>query len=463
MQPKVHALIFLSLLCACDASTPDSELDSELRPLIRALGLSGDPAEGLDVPSVDDPIAVLGRRLFFSKSLGGDRDSACVTCHHPVLGGGDALPLSIGVGAEDPELLGPGRTHPDGDFNVPRNAPTTFNLAIWERGLFWDSRVERVDDEGIRTPDSEYGIADPNAGLRLSAAQSRFPVTSEEEMRGFEFALGATNDGVRAALEARLTEDERWTDEFQVAFGTPDISYERIADALGAYEESQLFTDTPWREYVRGENTALSDAEKRGAILFFKDTADGGFACATCHSGDFFSDESFHAIAAPQIGRGKGDGASRTNDFGLARETADRNDRFAFRTPTLLNVSATGPYFHAGAYQELADVVTHHLDPQRALALFDPSSVEGASSDDFADNTQEMVDFLKVSGRGIDTFRAPLSHQPAQIEDLVAFLEALTDPCVLERACLEPWLVDPVSDDVDGQLLIAIDAEGKPL
>ena len=107
--------------------------------------------------------------------------------------------------------------------------------------------------------------------------------------------------------------------------------------------------------------------------------------------------------------------------------------------------------------------MTHHLDPQRALALFDPSSVEGASSDDFADNTQEMVDFLKVSGRGIDTFRAPLSHQPAQIEDLVAFLEALTDPCVLERACLEPWLVDPVSDDVDGQLLIAIDAEGKPL
>lgn len=465
MRSPVHLLLLalLPLFAACSESTPGTELDAELRGVLSALGLSGDPAEGVAVPAVDDPVVVLGRRLFFSKSLGGDRDSACVTCHHPMLGGGDALPLSIGVGAEDDDLLGPGRSHPDGDFTVPRNAPTTFNLALWDRGLFWDSRVERIDEDGIRTPDSDYGTADPNAGDRLAAAQSRFPVTSPEEMRGFDFALGGTNDDVRAALEARLAEEEAWADEFETAFGTEEISYARIADALGAYEESQLLTDTSWAAYVKGDNGALDEAAKRGALLFFRGPDDGGFGCARCHSGDFFTDESFHAIAAPQIGRGKGDGASATNDFGLARETGDRNDRFAFRTPTLLNVAATGPYFHSGAYDALADVVKHHLDPQAALEAFDPAAIPEAASDDFDRNMAEITDFLEVSGRGIASFREPLEYSDSQVDDIVAFLEALTDPCVTDRGCLVPWIADPELDDVDGQLLVAVDADGAPL
>jgi cytochrome c peroxidase len=460
---STYLLVLLLPLSACYASTPGTELDAELRGVIDRLGLSGDPAEGVDTPAIDDPVAVLGRRLFFSKSLGGDRDSACVTCHHPMLGGGDALPLSIGVGAEDDELLGPGRSHPDGDFTVPRNAPTTFNLALWERGLFWDARVERIDGDGIRTPDSDYGTADPNAGDRLSEAQSRFPVTSVEEMRGFEFAPGGSNDDVRAGLEARLMEDEAWAAEFEAAFGTEEISYARIADALGAYEESQVFTDTPWAAYVNGDNGALDQAAKRGALLFFQDPDDGGFGCASCHSGDFFTDESFHALAAPQIGRGKGDGATATNDYGLARETGDRNDRFAFRTPTLLNVAVTGPYVHSGAYGALADVVKHHLDPQAALEAFDPAAIPEAAADDFERNMAEVIDFLEVSGRGIASFQEPLEYSESEVDDLVAFLEALTDPCVTDRACLEPWIADPELDDVDGQLLVAVDAQGAPL
>ena len=112
-------------------------------------------------------------KLFFTKALGGDKDSACVTCHHPLLGGGDGLALSIGVGAAEPDLLGPGRTHPAGYFNVPRNAPTTFNIGLWDQVLFFDGRVESLgktagmngdDGLGIRTPDTHLGIADPNAG-----------------------------------------------------------------------------------------------------------------------------------------------------------------------------------------------------------------------------------------------------------------------------------------------------------
>ena len=450
------------LLAAC-SSDEESGTDAALRSLIRTHGLTGDPAAGLDLPSVDEPLAQLGLKLFFSKSLGGDRDSACVSCHHPVLGGGDGLALSIGVGADVPDLLGLGRTHPDGDFTVPRNAPTTFNLALWEKGLFWDSRVENLEDGGIRTPDTEYGSADAEAGDSISAAQTRFPVTSADEMRGFDFVLDGTNTEVRTALEARLTDDGNWASEFEAAYGSPEITYDRIAEAIAAYEDSQVFTDTPWRAYVQGDNDAISEPAKRGALLFFRGTEEGGANCATCHSGDFFTDEGFHSICAPQIGRGKGDGTTTTNDFGRARETADRNERYSFRTSTLLNVSATGPYLHSGAYDNLADVVRHHLDPQAAIERFDPSSVPLAASDDFDRNTQEMLDFLEVSGRAIEFFDAPFDHTAEQIEDLVAFLGTLTDPCVVDRDCLAPWIADPLTDDVDGHLLVAVDQEGSHL
>jgi cytochrome c peroxidase len=74
-----------------------------------------------------------------------------------------------------------------------------------------------------------------------------------------------------------------------------------------------------------------------------------------------------------------------------------------------------------------------------------------------------MLDFLEVSGRGIATFDAPISLSEQQLEDLVSFLEALTDPCVLDRDCLAPWIADPDEDDVDGHLLIAVDEDGNPL
>jgi len=455
----------ISWLGACGGSPqdPGSETDIALRGLIQKHGLRGDPALGRELPSIDEPLAQLGRKLFFSKSLGGDRDSACVTCHHPALGGGDGLPMSIGVGADDPDLLGPGRTHPDGDLTVPRNAPTTFNIALWEKGLFWDSRVENLDDGGTRTPDSDFGTPDPDAGASLSEAQSRFPVTSADEMRGFEFVLDGTNAELRTALEQRLAEDGRWDAEFEAAFGSSDISYPRIAEAIAAYEDSQVFTDTPWRAYVEGNHDAIGEPAKRGALLFLRTRENGGADCASCHAGDFFTDEDFHSICAPQVGRGKGDGFLGTNDHGRARENDDRNYRFSFRTSSLLNVSATGPYLHAGAYDNLADVVRHHLDPLAAIDSFDPSTVPLAASEDFDRNRQEMLDFLEVSGRGIDSLRAPIELTDQDVEDLVAFLDTLTDPCVLDRECLSPWIADAATDDVDGHLLVAIDRDRNPL
>ena len=115
-------------------------LDAQLRAVIAEQGLTGDPSLGRDLPSIDEPMAQLGKKLFFTKALSGDKDVACATCHIPSLGGGDELSVSIGVGAVDPEWLGPGRAHPSGGPTVPRNAPTTFNIAMWDSVLFMDGR-----------------------------------------------------------------------------------------------------------------------------------------------------------------------------------------------------------------------------------------------------------------------------------------------------------------------------------
>ena len=267
---------------------PTEELDIELHGLIDALGMTGNASNGRNLPSIDDPIPQLGMSLFFSKSLGGGFDAACVSCHHPLLGGSDELSLSVGTGTVDPDVLGIGRQRPDGLPNVPRNSPTLFNVGLHDSGLFWDSRVESLDrgerlngaGAGIRTPDTAYFVADAFAGTNLTAAQARFPVTSSEEMKTETFESGSDNDAIRAHLAARIgnygigageLSTNEWLAGFQTAFASALpadqlISFEYIALALGEYQRSMVFIDSPWKAYVEGDFDAISESAKRGAL-----------------------------------------------------------------------------------------------------------------------------------------------------------------------------------------------------
>ena len=114
-----------------------SALDDELAIIIQQFGLASYPLPKESAPAASGPLFELGKELFFSRSLSRHFDVACASCHHPLLAGGDALSLPVGVDAVDPLLLGPGRTHDgnrvadvraNGGPNVARNSPTTFNL-----------------------------------------------------------------------------------------------------------------------------------------------------------------------------------------------------------------------------------------------------------------------------------------------------------------------------------------------
>ena len=476
---------------------PAPTLDGDLRQLIAAKGLTGDPTAGRNLPSITDPLAQLGKLLFFSKSLSGNMDTACASCHHPVLGGGDGLALPVGTGAVNPDIVGPGRQRPDGLPNVGRHSQSVFNVGLYDTAMFWDSRVESIGKEaslngtgsGIRTPESALHAADPLVvpGSSLVAAQARFPVAVPEEMLG-SFMPGATPEAIRQRLAARIGDygagagelpGNNWLQEFQAAFASSQpaeelITFDNIALALGEYQRSMTFVDTPWKSYVQGNSSAISDEAKRGALLFYGDLTPG-LACDQCHSGDFFTDEQQTITGFPQTGPGKGDGSTGDQDFGREQQTGNSGDRFKFRTPTLLNLQATGPYTHTGTYS-LVDASSHYFIPRDTFdgrfpggslcrveqfanhpdcdTLFPNTAVNSAQTRN-AVVQQRNID---PSVTTPDLSFSPLSDGPP----MFAFLETLTDPCTLDRACLAPWIPDP-SEDPDGNQLNAIDSNGDPL
>tara|TARA_R110001583_G_scaffold117260_1_gene268345 strand:- start:518 stop:2023 length:1506 start_codon:yes stop_codon:yes gene_type:complete len=487
------ALICGLLLVGCKDTAQDPvaiesiKLTTDLRSIIEVQSLTGEPAVGRDLPQVDSPIVTLGMQLFFSQALSGEMDVACVSCHHPVLGGGDELALSIGVESVEPLLLGSGREHSsagtafDGGPTVPRNAPTTFNIGLYDKAIFHDGRIESIEGNigtngtgtQILTPDSPNSSTPDLKAINLAASQASFPVTSNEEMKGHK--KGAlNNEGIRDYLVTRLRGDNddlptnEWLTAFRVGLqdenGTAEelITQANIFNAIGEYERSQVFVDSPWNSFVKGEDDAISLDAKKGAKLFFATSADGGANCASCHSGDFFTDENYHNIAIPQIGRGKGDGVTGTNDLGRFRVTKQEADKFAFRTPALLNVAVTSPYGHSGAYQSLEAVVRHHLNVESAVtnyALSDNVSQMGIQSNDLMPNTLEALDKLASDrNAGIPGQIENLDLTNEQVTQLVTFLNTLTDNCVsgaIDATCLSQWVPNDNTPDPDGLRLVA--------
>ena len=167
----------------------------------------------------------------------------------------------------------------------------------------------------------------------------------------------------------------------------------------------------------------MSPAAKRGMRLFY-----GSARCSSCHSGKFQTDMSFHAIAMPQIGNGKGNGLNDHDDFGRFNVSGEDEDMYRFRTSPLRNVALTGPWGHDGAYNTLSGVVEHHLDALAALENYDTSQAALPPRDDL-----DAIDFVIYNDT---TSRAalaaaseiePVSLNERSFDDLMAFLHALTD------------------------------------
>lgn len=417
---------------------PGGNADTRLRNKLKSRGITElDPG-----PDVSPELSALGEALFFDKELGGNRDMACATCHFPTFGTGDALSLSIGTGGIG---LGDVRDLGLGNF-IPRNAPEIFNRGApqWA-SQFWDSRIE-IDKHGtLITP---AGAALPPGIETVLAAQAMFPVTSRHEMRGEvgESELGDIPDGnlqaIWDALMVRLLSFVGYQDLFAAAYpdvAEVDLGFQHAANAIAGWEmDVMTLLGSPFDQYLAGDNNALTDQEKAGAAIFV-----GTGKCANCHAGPLLTDQAHYNIGVPQLGPGKGGEAPLDN--GRFRENGKRKDLFAFRVPPLRNVALTGPYMHDGAYVDLEDAVRHHLDPTKALLTYDKTQLrvelQGLVQDDPVTLTSILAT-LDLRGR-------PIRLSDAEISDLMAFLNALTDPAALDLSDTIPDSV-PSGLPVDG-------------
>jgi cytochrome c peroxidase len=251
------------------------------------------------------------------------------------------------------------------------------------------------------------------------------------------------------------------------------------ANAIAAFEARAFRADeSGFDRYLRGEQSLAEDAE-RGMRLFY-----GRAGCADCHAGKFQTDHDFHAIAMPQVGPGKGDGSDGSywrasglqaflEDQGRGRVTARDTDRYAFRTPSLRNVTATGPWGHDGAYRTLESVVRHHLDPVAALERYVPPvdllpaldavlelTATGSRLEPAPLTGPRLAGFLRrdtwVQENAVLRSKlaaanelAPRALSDANVADLLAFLASLTDTRSLELSTLVPDRVPsglPVAD-----------------
>ena len=466
------------------------------------LELNGDPATPRDAAQTrpdDDPLVKLGQLLFFTQTLSASFDVSCGSCHHPDFAGGDGLSLAVGVAAANSATLGPGRQvdpeqdldpRADGGPNVHRNSTTTFNAALFDRVLTFDGGIAVLDDETmpggrgqhIQTPESrQRSDSSPVSGLLEFSA--KLPLNNNNEMRGFRYTEYTSADEYRGHVIRRLRGEvdtalnrdpdgpANWLAEFRLAFGTPEaaadevITMPNLQRALGAYMSSQIFVDTPWRRFLGGDNGAISDEAKRGALLFLRDKDDGGHGCAQCHTGDRFTDEKFHNVGFPQLGRGfvRAD----RSDLGRWLETLAESDRFAFRTPSLLNVAETAPYGHAGSFATLADAIAYHADPRAGVNSFDFMLLEldqfsrlGLEYDHAEPHTRAAID--------ASSFAASESALPAQtlpgneVDQLVAFLETLSDDCVTDEDCIDAW-TPSTDEDPDGNLFVRDRSSAAPV
>jgi cytochrome c peroxidase len=376
------ALVGASLTACSDRNAPTAparpapggaaaDKSSAVAQLVRQLAAGRGIVPLPHAPKVRPQLVRLGQALAFDKILSGNHDISCMTCHLPAFATGDGGSLSIGQGGTG---LGPQRIPPNGVF-IPRNAPPLFNLSAMMH-LFWDGRVS-VDANGVfHTPAGDQITPAMTRVFEFGAisALGLFPVTNRAEMRaalGNELADIPDNDltGIWAALMRRLGAIPEYRAMFEEAYkGTrfEDMTFAHASNAIAGFFIDQFtFDNTPWDQFLGGEDNALSDRQLVGAQTFLT------LKCSICHTGATFSDEQFHDVAVAQIGPGEGNGPSLRDDFGRINVTGLTTDLYRFRTTPLRNVEVSGPYGHDGTIIGLRDFVAHYSESDKKLFAYD--------------------------------------------------------------------------------------------
>lgn len=300
----------------------------------------------------------LGKLLFHETGIAldpkyendGMETFSCASCHH-AQGGFQANKMQgIGDGGMGFGVNGEGRD-PNPIYSIdsidvqPIRTPTAMNGA-YQSVMLWNG---------------QFGATGMNEGT-----ESQWPMGTPifNNMFGLE---GLETQAIAGLTVHRMRVDEDvcediafYEDLFDIAFSDwPEetrYSARTAGMAIAAYERVLLANQAPWQDYLRGNNNALSDSEKRGATLFFSKAE-----CGSCHSGPALNSMSFHALGMNNL---EGPGVFRTSpsdneNLGRGGFTGNADDDYKFKTPQLYNLKDSPFFGHGGNFSSVREVVEY--------------------------------------------------------------------------------------------------------
>ena len=243
----------------------------------------------------------LGEKLYGDERLSKSGDVSCASCHDLSKFGQDGKPTSGG----------------------PRNTPTTFNAARQFR-QYWDYSAETPEQQAVTSLLSEHenGLGDEANLVRVVSA-----VPEYVEAFGKAFSKDAT-----------------------------PISAANIGRALGAYERS-LVTHSRWDDYLDGDESALTDEEKRGVKAFLET------GCIACHLTRLVGGQMVQKLGLVE--------AVESEDKGAYEASGKDTEKYFFKVPQLLNVGETAPYMHDGSIATLEETVRYMAKVQLGRTVTD--------------------------------------------------------------------------------------------
>jgi len=251
-----------------------------------------------EAPDINQNKIILGEMLFNERRLSLDDTISCASCHNLQKGGVDNLSISVGIHGKTGSI----------------NAPTVFNSGL-NIAQFWDGRVESLVD------------------------QVDGPIHNQNEM-GSNWQQ----------IIAKLNSDKKYRSHFQDVYST-GITSTNIKDAISAFEETLLTTNSPFDRYLLGDQNAISEKARTGYEKFKE------YGCVACHQGSNVGGNIYQPLGI--MGDYFGDRGTEITkeDLGRFNVTGLEEDKHVFRVPSLRLAALTAPYFHDGSASTLEDAV----------------------------------------------------------------------------------------------------------
>ncbi|MBL4709116.1 MAG: cytochrome-c peroxidase [Flavobacteriales bacterium] len=286
----------------------------------------------------------LGRMLFYEKRMSKDGSMSCASCHRQEHAFTDTSLFSEGVRGKVGK----------------RQAMAVFNMAWNENEFFWDGRAHLLRDQSLK------------------------PIQDSLEM-----------DESLANVISKLSSDQTYKDQFMRAFGSFEITEEKMSLAMEQFMNSIVSVDSKYDRYLRG-TVVLDSNEERGRLLFFAEynpsfPSLSGADCQHCHAGSNFENDKYLNNAL--------DTDADMTDDGRMQVTSMASDKGKFKVTSLRNVEVTAPYMHDGRFKTLEEVVDHYDSGMKNSSTIDPALVYPLSNGGLqltAEDKRDLIAFLKT-------------------------------------------------------------------